>query len=303
MSGLDIVAERLRREIERDLFSIGILARVFSRGKSEFSLRKKIGREPGKYRLGGKLIQDGVGIRVAVYFADDVAIAEELLKDRFEYLAADSSIDNIDESTFNVLRRNLIFRLSQEHGDEVSRGALGQLPLDTTFEVQLRSMLSEGWHEVEHDLRYKCKPFWQGHSDLNRALNGVFATLETSEWSMLKIFDDLALRHYRARNWAAMAHARLRIRADPELPEELSEFFTSDVAAAKYLFRLDRKYLLRELYKNRIVLPIKLSNFVFLWNHVAYKNDDLRRLAPPPILDMLSEIPNTEIPNKGVRFI
>lgn len=290
MSGLDIVAERIRRDIERDLFSIGMLARVFARGKSEFSLKKKIGRDIGKYQLGGKLIQDAVGVRVAVYFADDVAIAEELLKNRFEYLAADSSIDNIDESTFNVLRRNLVFRLGQEHCDEISRGALGQLPIDTTFEVQLRSMLSEGWHEVEHDLRYKCKPFWQGHSDLNRALNGVFATLETSEWSMLKIFDDLALRHYKARNWAAMAHARLRIRADPELPQELNEFFSSADGAAKHLFRLDRKYLLRELYRNRIALPIKLSNFVFLWNHVSYKNHYLSKLAPMPILEMLSEI-------------
>lgn len=290
MTVLDIVAERIRREVERDLFSIGILARVFARGKSEFSLKKKIDRDPGKYSLGGKLIQDGIGVRVAVYFADDVAIAEELLKDRFEYLAADSSIDDIDESTFNVLRRNLVFRLSNEHREEVSRGALGQLPLDTTFEVQLRSMLSEGWHEVEHDLRYKCRSFWEGHSDLNRALNGVFATLETSEWSMLRIFDDLALRHYKARSWAAMAHARLRIRADPELPQELNDFFSSEDGAAKYLFRLNRRALLRELYRSRITLPIKLSNFVFLWNHVSYKNDALRRLAPDPVLEALSEI-------------
>ncbi|MBK7959276.1 MAG: hypothetical protein IPK03_14995 [Bacteroidetes bacterium] len=27
--------------------------------------------------------------------------------------------------------------------------------VDSTFEVQLRTILSEGWHEIDHDLRYK----------------------------------------------------------------------------------------------------------------------------------------------------
>lgn len=290
MMGLDIVAERIRRDIERELFSVGILARIFARGKSISSLNKKMNRDPAKYQFGGKLIQDGIGVRIAVYFADDVSIVEELLKGRYEYLDADSSIDGIDESTFNVLRRNLIFRLSEEHRAEVLRGALGDFPLDTTFEVQLRSMLSEGWHEVEHDLRYKCKSFWDGHLDLNRALNGVFATLETSEWSMLKIFDDLALRHYRGRRWAAMTHARLRVRAEPELLFQITDFLDADARAAKYLFRLDRKYILQKLYVSRISLPANLSNFVFLWNHVVYKDVALSKLAPEPVVEALSEI-------------
>lgn len=291
MRALEFVAERLRRDIERDVFAVGVLARVFGRGKAESSLQKKLLREPGKYAAGSKLIQDGVGIRVALYFADDVSIVEDLLKTRYEYLEADSSIDSIDESTFNVLRRNLVFRASEEYRDEFQRGGCSAYPLDSTFEVQLRSVLSEGWHEVEHDLRYKCKSHWHGHQDLNRALNGVFATLETSEWSMLKIFDDLALRHYKARRWAAMTHARFRVRAEPELAPSIISYLDGSGDASKALFRADRKKLLRQLFEHRISLPVNLSNFVFLWNHVVFRSEELAALAPSPIADALSELP------------
>lgn len=290
MIALGVVAERLRRDIERDVASIGILARVFARGKSERSLEKKLAREPGKYSKEGRVIQDGVGVRIALYFADDVLIAEDMLRARYEYLPESSSIDAIDESTFNVVRRNLVFRLSDEDRIEMQRGGCGIYPLDSTFEVQLRSMLSEGWHEVEHDLRYKCKPHWVGHSDLNRALNGVFAALETSEWSMLKIFDDLALRHYRARHWAAMTHARLRVRAEPELHQDIIGFLDSNGAASKALFRADRKVLFRKLFESRISLPINLSNFVYLWNHVSLQDGVLASFAPQPVADALSEL-------------
>ncbi|WP_142806890.1 RelA/SpoT domain-containing protein [Stenotrophomonas maltophilia] len=287
---LDVVAERIRRQVEGDVLSIGLLARVFARGKSKSSLKRKLDREPGKYSVGGRLIQDGVGVRVALYFPDDVSIVEDLLKRKYEYLPDSSSIDNIDESTFNVVRRNLVFRMKQEDCVELERGGFADVPLDTTFEVQLRSMLSEGWHEVEHDLRYKCKTHWHGHSDLNRALNGVFATLETSEWSMLKIFDDLALRHYRSGQWAAMAHARFRIRADAEMLLPMAQYFDWKDGASKALFRADRRLLFSKLSSYRIAMPVTISNFVFLWNHVVYKCPELAGLAPSPIQDALSEI-------------
>jgi ppGpp synthetase/RelA/SpoT-type nucleotidyltranferase len=33
--------------------------------------------------------------------------------------------------------------------------------VDNTFEIQFRTTLSEGWHEVDHLMRYKCKPDWE----------------------------------------------------------------------------------------------------------------------------------------------
>lgn len=42
-------AEVLRKEIEKELFSIGILCRVFGRGKTHKSLKEKLDLNPEKY--------------------------------------------------------------------------------------------------------------------------------------------------------------------------------------------------------------------------------------------------------------
>lgn len=44
---------------------------------------------------------------------------------------------------------------------------------DATYEIQFRTTLSEGWHEIDHALRYKCKTDWDKHEDEERAFNGI----------------------------------------------------------------------------------------------------------------------------------
>ncbi len=120
------------------------------------------------------------------------------------------------------------------------RRIAGERPLDITFEVQLRSVLSEGWHEVEHDLRYKNKDHWQDHDDLSRALNGVVATLQTSEWCMGKIFDELSYRHYKNKNWAGMVSSLLKIRMKGSISKELIKALNDDSNIAKQILKVDR---------------------------------------------------------------
>lgn len=75
------------------------------------------------------------------------------------------SVDGLEKLTDKVFmptRLNLIFRMD----DFCSRELVNVLKdidgidsslIDCTYEIQLRTVLSEGWHEVEHDLRYKCR--------------------------------------------------------------------------------------------------------------------------------------------------
>ncbi|MBP0951664.1 hypothetical protein V2J66_06295 [Pseudomonas alliivorans] len=284
------VAESLRKRIESSIFGLGLLSRVFARGKDKKSIDKKINAKPGKYNIGGKLIQDCVGIRVVLYFPDDVEIVERALKSSFEYLAKDSSIDVVDEDTFSVIRRNLIFRVPEENIVEMSRKSSATMPIDTTFEVQIRTVLSEGWHEVEHDLRYKCQEHWEGHSDMNRALNGVMATLETSEWSMLRIFEEMAFRHYKSKNWVGMIHTRLRMRASPNLNGDICALLDKDNLIAKQLYRIDRSLVIALIQKHKLRLPITVDNIVYLWNHVKIRSPEISLLAPGLVVDILSEI-------------
>ena len=113
--------------------------------------------------------------------------------------------------------------------------------IDNTFEVQLRTVLSEGWHEIDHDLRYKCRSDWEGHNDLERVFNGVFAGLETSDWSNLMVFEKLSYRHYKDSKWEAMFRTKFRVRLkDSILQDKLKSILNSDKAIGKSLFRVER---------------------------------------------------------------
>ena len=273
------IAAELRREIEDLLSGIGILFRVFARGKDELSLKSKLERDPGKYYNGGRLIQDSIGVRIALYFQDDIPIVKSILESKFRIDGGASTIDRPERDQFSVTRYNLVFRLPSEHADNFSR-IKGDAPLDSTFEVQLRSILSEGWHEVEHDLRYKAKGNWSGHDDLSRVLNGIVATLETSEWNMGKVFEELAYRHYKSRNWHGMLPNILRMRLKGEITEPIVCALNSNIEIAKELLRIDRPKLLRQLAHAKPKLPVTADNVILFWNAIGPKHKCLQFLTP-----------------------
>jgi ppGpp synthetase/RelA/SpoT-type nucleotidyltranferase len=286
------IAEEIRREIEDLLHGIGILCRVFARGKDSASLESKLSREQGKYRIDGRLIQDSIGIRVALYFPDDISIVKSILESRYECDKQSSTIDKPESDQFSVTRYNLIFRLKDESADNFLR-IKGESPLDSTFEVQLRSILSEGWHEVEHDLRYKTKENWVGHDDLSRVLNGIVATLENSEWNMAKIFEELAYRHYKNKNWQGMLPNILRMRLKGNISEPVVTALNSDILVAKDLLRIDRANFLKHLSQARPKLPITPDNVIFFWNAVNQRHKCLLNIMPSIIEDAASYIKPT----------
>ncbi|MEM5278107.1 RelA/SpoT domain-containing protein [Cupriavidus taiwanensis] len=280
------VADLLRREIEQELMKIGLLCRVFGRGKSARSLQAKLLSVPGKYVPDGKLIQDAIGIRIVVYFPEDVQIVEKVLRLKYDCDDASSTIDKPTDTVFSVSRYNLIFRLPSTHYREVVEPT-PELPVDRSFEVQIRTILSEGWHEVEHDLRYKRKEDWRGHDDLSRGLNGVVATLETAEWSMRKIFDDLAYKHYKSRKWDAMLHSALRMRIVAPLSEQVCSFLDSNSEVARRLIRIRRVDVFSALFKLAPSIPLTADNIVFLWNYLLLRDETLTKLTPQFIVETM----------------
>lgn len=273
------VAEQLRKDIEAELMSVGLLCRVFARGKSAHSVSQKREIEPGKYGLNKRLIQDCVGVRVILYFQEDIDIVQDILKKKYSIEVSSTTIDRPDSSTFAVTKHNLVFFLPEEFFRDIPP-ASEDFPVDRSFEVQLRTILSEGWHEVEHDLRYKRIADWKDHDDLNRSLNGVFATLETAEWSMRKIFDELAYRHYKRRKWDAMLHSSLRIRLSSPLSGNLSTCLDGSKDLARGLLRINRANLINSLFKMAPRLPTSADNVVFVWNLYSLKNEQVMSLTP-----------------------
>lgn len=278
------LAEDMRREIEDLLSSVGLLFRVFARGKDHSSLGAKLMRDPEKYKIGGKLIQDVIGIRIALYFPEDIPIVKSILSKKFDCDQRSSTIDQPDSDQFSVTRYNLIYRLPNEVADNFLR-IRGDYPFDATFEVQLRSILSEGWHEVEHDLRYKAKENWSGHDDLSRVLNGIVATLENSEWNMGKVFEELAYRHYKQGNWKGMLPSILRMKLKGDIDQAILDALDADIQVAKDLLRIDRSRLLKCLSRAKPKLPVTMNNIILFWNETGPRYPSLSSITPVVVRD------------------
>ena len=280
------ITEELRKVVEDKLNQSALLCRVFARGKSDLSLTTKLLKNPNKYIKNGKSIQDAIGIRIALYFSEDVDIVGQLLSEHFRLAPSSSTIDLPNLDTFTVSRHNLIFKIPDIYLTDMNR-VIGNSPIEPTFEVQLRSILSEGWHEVDHDLRYKSKSYWDDQNDLGRALNGILATLETAEWSMKKIFDDLAYRHYKNRSWTAMLHVKFRMRVESKLSIDITSMLDDDVSLAKDIFRINRNTIIKVFARLSPHLPITLDNIFYVSNFVGPKSPIVLDRTPIVIMETL----------------
>ncbi len=285
-SGEDHIARELRRQIESHLYRLGLLCRVFVRVKSDQSLRSKLDRNGGAYYVNGRKIQDLFGVRIVLYFSDDSDIAQSIIRSAYSFDSA--SVSESTNDIFGPVRCNLVFRVPLELL-EFSEMMKNHSAIDSTFEVQFRTVLSEGWHEVEHDLRYKRSNEWAHQDDLNRALNGIMATLENCDWSMMKIFDEMAWRHYRSGNTRAMIQSKFRLKfdGDDEQHEALWDLFDQNHELSKKLFRVNRNELLCEMLNIKGVIPITFSNIVHLCNRFFINDGSIKRLEPILVSEVL----------------
>jgi putative GTP pyrophosphokinase len=280
--GLEVIARHATDSISNVLDRAGIMHRVFYRVKTDSSIQKKI--ESKNYRAENKKITDLIGIRITLYFYDDVDIVYSYLKSlpNFNH----ESTDNPKISEFLPLRCNLTFDFQEGDLPEVRTIIDSDVDvIDTTYEVQLRTVLSEGWHEVEHDLRYKCKEDWEGHDDLSRNMNGIYATLETSENSMLHLFNELSHRHYGKKNIEGLLKTQFRLRVGGQLSAGVKEYINSNSEVLKKFHRINRKKLIEEILNSKYNLPMTIENLVFVCNHLFVKSDELESFGDKFILE------------------
>ena len=281
------IAKSVAKDIETYIYGMGLLSRVFYRAKHEHSVADKIRRTPGKYSKGGKLIQDIIGVRIAVYFPDDLDLVVSILNAHFDNIEVVK--DNLDVCNFGPTRLNMVFSLPLDYGSSIG-GFYGVDCIDDTFEVQVRTVLSEGWHEVEHDLRYKCHQDWLPYSDLSRMLNGVLATLETSEWTMVKIFENLAWQHYKSKQWEPMLRNKFRLNFQgTHLSQDIVNLLDQDPDLAKTLFRSNRLSLLSKIHKKSLPIPITMDNICHLVNYFEIGSERLMELMPSSFYIILDQ--------------
>lgn len=149
--------EELNAHLEKDIRSIldscGLYYRIFSRVKTKSSISKKLYN--GKYGTAEnpKKVQDLIGLRIVLYYSDDLSIGREIMEKTFLRTGTWSRND-FNAAEFRATKINGVFRLPSDHF-KLYTSELWDLPIDTTFEIQFRTVFFEGWHEIEHDMRYK----------------------------------------------------------------------------------------------------------------------------------------------------
>lgn len=276
------ILNEIQNTISSKLDDIGIMYRIFGRVKDKQSLEVKLHNDPeyGK----SKKLQDLIGIRVVLYFTDDIPVTHLITSSIFKEVSNSNSIDYHTEDKFKASRYNVVYRLENDLVHLLKTDELED-KIDNTFELQIRTIFSEGWHEIDHDFRYKCKDDWLDANSHSRLLNGLFASLESSEWAMLQIFDDLSHKHYKSNKISEMLRHKLRLRfASTALNQELIEIL-KDPHLAKKFFRIDRTELLTEMCNKDFYYPLTLDNILFFSNLLVVKNEEILNITPSIMIE------------------
>ena len=284
----------LTESLEEDLIKTGVFYRIFYRAKSVKSLTKKleIVNADGSKKYNGqeKFLRDLIGIRINLYFVDDLEILLNFFKTKYQSFFLEEAVDVNNDTEFKPTRVNLIFALP-EHLKTEFRAIVPEVEIDATFELQMRTIFSEGWHEVEHDFRYKCQDDWVSHTSLSRTFNGMLAALETHEWGIIKVFEALAYSHYKDQNHSAMIRMKLRIRTeDLEISDELLTVIVGAGSFIKDFFKLERQILIDFLLTQDVRVPFTLDNLVFLINHFFIKNQQINDATPNILLNDFNKL-------------
>lgn len=294
---LDNILKSIVETIESDLMRCGFMYHIFCRTKSPRSIKEKLDKKAEVYRHEGSKMQDLLALRITLYFSDDVDIVHQYLKMQPNYL--DETADKDDVKTFCPKRLNIVMSVPEQWRKDMAAYLKENYPeqadlLDLTYEIQIRTILSEGWHEVEHDLRYKCQEDWNEFQEESRLLNGIFATLESSEWSMLTLFDKMAYSFYKKRNWTNMMRNKMRMRFfDKALSDRVTEYLTANTKVGKSLFKVNRSKVVGIVLNSDFAFPLQYDTIVHLLNRIEVHDAELAKFEKAPLSAELNKLLGT----------
>lgn len=271
-----VVEQDLKRIISDRLEQCGMYYRVFSRIKTAASMAHKF--ETKEYGEGQKKLQDLVGVRINLYFDDDVDICKNIMENTFEVLEWSTSEMNDEE--FKPTKLNGVFRLPEYLRSEISPETW-EMCIDDTFEIQIKTMFFEGWHEIEHDMRYKGEELWKNYSGFSRYFNSILATLELCDKSMVTLFEDLGHSLYKSGRWSDMIKSHFRLKLGevslyPEVEQVLNEDVDQQVEnLAKRIYKTSRQTLVEQLLKRSRRVPINVNTIIALLNDSQFHDSRL----------------------------
>ncbi len=269
-----VVEQDLKRIISDRLEQCGLYFRVFSRIKTATSMARKF--EMKEYGEGRKL-QDLIGVRINLYFEDDTDICKNIMEHSFELV--DWSTSERSEAEFKPTKLNGVFRLPDYLKSEISSDTW-EMFIDDTFEIQIKTMFFEGWHEIEHDMRYKGEELWGHYPSFSRYLNSILATLELCDKSMVTLFEDLGHELYKSGRWSDMIKSHFRLKLGtaslyPEVEELLNKDMERVENLVKKIYKTPRPVLIEQLSKRSRKIPINVNTIIALLNDSQFHDSRL----------------------------
>lgn len=149
------------------------------------SLSNKLVRKNYKYDSIDQ-ITDILGLRIILYFEDDIYKVEEIIKSQFT-VDEKNSMDkrSFDEDRFGYRSLHYIVSLDEK------RLTLPEYSLfsNMKFEIQIRSILQHSWAEIEHDIGYKGVD--EIPSKAKRTFYRLAALLEQADIEFVKLKSEL----------------------------------------------------------------------------------------------------------------
>ena len=126
---------------------------VESRTKSVESFKKKISKPEKMYKNPLIELTDLSGIRVIVYYQDDIEKVAKIIRESFSLVEEETShmSNNYSANEFGYLSLHYIVKLSKMRAElpEWSRYK------DLVAEIQIRTVLQHSWAAISHALQYK----------------------------------------------------------------------------------------------------------------------------------------------------
>ena len=271
-----IVEQDLKRIISDRLEQCGLYYRVFSRIKTASSMAHKF--EMKDYGEGNRKLQDLIGVRVNLYFDDDVDICKKIMENTFDLI--DWSTSEISDEEFKPTKLNGVCRLPEYLRSEISPETW-EMYIDDTFEIQIKTMFFEGWHEIEHDMRYKGEELWKNYNGFSRYFNSILATLELCDKSMVTLFEDLGHSLYKSGRWSDMIKSHFRLKLGegvlyPEVEQVLNEDVEQQVEnLAKRIYKTSKQTLVDQLLRRSRKIPIDVNTIIALLNDSQFHDSRL----------------------------
>ena len=271
-----IVEQDLKRIISDRLEQCGLYYRVFSRIKTASSMAHKF--EMKDYGEGNRKLQDLIGVRVNLYFDDDVDICKKIMENTFDLI--DWSTSEISDEEFKPTKLNGVCRLPEYLRSEISPETW-DMSIDDTFEIQIKTMFFEGWHEIEHDMRYKGEELWKNYNGFSRYFNSILATLELCDKSMVTLFEDLGHSLYKSGRWSDMIKSHFRLKLGegllyPEVEQVLNEDVEQQVEnLAKRIYKTSKQTLVDQLLRRSRKIPINVNTIIALLNDSQFHDSRL----------------------------